>query len=186
MIIGLYSTAPRSGKSEVAKVLCGELGFIAEAFAKPIKDMLGGVLARHGYRPETVTRLLYGDLKNLPLPEFGNTNARHLLETLGTRWGREMVHPDVWVHLLDRRMAWLQDNAHSVVIDDVRKPNEFRYLRDRGAMMIKVVRPRVPLDTASDEGRLEDPAYRWDHIITNDGTLGELRASVLALVGDLR
>lgn len=179
-LIALYSREPRSGKSEVAKVL-KDHGYIVESFAEPIKAMLAVVLGRHGYTAPTIERMLYGDLKNHPIEEFGGKDPRFLLETLGTKWGRETVHPSLWIGLLRGRLIRHSALGRRVVIDDLRRPDEYRMLRSLGALFVRIDRPGAPFDTASNEGLLE--AERFDKTILNDGSRVELHEAAKELGG---
>lgn len=79
-------------------------------------------------------------LKEVELPAYGKS-ARQLMQTLGTEWGRNMVHPDVWVS------AWLETvkdaergGARVILVDDVRFENEVQAIKDVGGVIIRVVR----------------------------------------------
>jgi hypothetical protein len=51
--------------------------------------------------------------------------------TLGTEWGRDNIHADLWARLWSARIATLGREAN-IVTDDVRFPNEVRALRHHG------------------------------------------------------
>jgi hypothetical protein len=176
MIIGLYSPAPQSGKSEVAREL-GKYGFVRKGFADALKAMIRPLLATFGYDYETTERMLYGDLKEHVLPELGVT-PRYLAQTVGTEWGRELVDRDIWLK------AVLNDSRPDMlIIDDVRFPNEYLAIRKEGGQVWKVYRPgQEPTNSHPSEGLLEDREF--DEVIVNDGSLYELASKVrLALSG---
>lgn len=135
MIIGLSGLAG-AGKSVVADVLVRELGFTRVKFADPLKNMLRTMLADMGHTAEDVERHIEGDLKEVPMPETGVT-PRHMMITLGTEWGRDMVRPDLWVRL----WAAKAERFERVVADDVRFPNEIEALRALGGHLWRVERP---------------------------------------------
>ena len=57
-------------------------------------------------------------------------------DPLGTAWGRESVHENLWVDLL---MAQIErSESHLVVIDDVRFPNESTAIRNRGGFTVEL------------------------------------------------
>lgn len=183
-----------SGKSEVAEMLEnhpatnpgpeGSALVFRMAFGDRIKSMLAGMGA-----PEDS---LYGndDQKMVPIPELGGVTGRHLMVTIATEWGRNMVHPDIWVMVLEKELKELEqlDNISSskvfVIIDDLRFQNEYDFLVSKGAMILGVERGELP-------GRMEDQhiseqlPYRFAElgipIIKNDSTLAELHQKVIAL-----
>lgn len=182
-IIGLYSPAPQSGKSTAADHLVETLGFERHAFADPIKDMLGVILARHGRAPPSVEEILRGGLKALPLGEFLGSTSRQLQELIGETM-RDRVGADIFLHLLSLRLQMPLAYGRDVVVDDLRRPNEFRYLRSIGACLVRIVRPGAAVDTSSKEGLLENDTF--DVTLTNDGSIEDLREKILSVAAQLQ
>lgn len=168
MIIGLCGLAG-SGKSTVARTLTGSFDFNRLAFADPLKGMLASV----GFTPEQ----LYGSEKEAVIADLGVT-PRAAMQSLGTDWGRDMVHPDIWVNLWTRKArALLAAGAH-VVADDVRFPNEVAAIRALGGEVWRVDRPgTVQMAHASETHDLEA-----DATILNDKTEADLSWVVAGLV----
>lgn len=177
MRIGLVGLAG-SGKSEVARVLTEEFDFVRVKFADPLKNMLRTMLADIGHTAEDVERYLEGDLKEGLVDGIGHlgATARHLMQTLGTEWGRNAVHPDLWMSLW---AAKAERFAH-VVADDVRFENEVAAIRAAGGKIIKVVRDEVKAVAAhvSEELQAEPDLH-----IYNSGTLDDLRKKVRYIAG---
>lgn len=172
-IVGLYSSCAQSGKSVVAGALA-ERGYYNVKFAGPLKDMTRGLLYSMGFDTDTVERMVEGDLKEEVLPGFDTVTPRHVMQTLGTDWGREAVDKDMWTKVALAKIDRLRRLDARVVIDDMRFPNEFKALRARGGFMIRVVRPSAPhVGSSRYEGLLDDQEF--DAIITNDGSLEDLR-----------
>lgn len=165
MLIGLSGLAG-SGKSEVAAILVNEFGFTRVKFADPLKNMLRTLMRDMGYCEDDIERHVEGDLKEAIIPEIGVT-MRHLMVTLGTEWGRDAVHPDLWTRL----WAASADNHTDVVVDDVRFVNEVDLIRERGGVVWRVERPGL---VAGDHVS-EQLAVQWNATIENTGTLGDLR-----------
>jgi hypothetical protein len=173
-LIALYSSAPQSGKSEVAQALEGS-GYKTFKFAAPLKMMLRELFRSVGYGELQIERFLDGDQKETPVPEFGLRTPRHLMQTLGTEWGRSLVADNLWVELLVIRVTSALAAGHGVVVDDMRFPNEFAALKSLGAKMVWVKRPGVVARTTHpSEGRLD--SYSFDREIVNDGDLSHLRS----------
>jgi len=171
-LIGLYSPAPQSGKTMVAGVL-SDYGHVIIPFAGTLKDMVVPMLGALGYSYPRAWEMLLRD-KDAIVPEIG-VSVRHMLQTLGTEYGRQCLHPDVWL------ICWRkQAERHAkVVADDVRFTNEAALIREMGGEMWMVRRPGVERNTGhASEGGLD--GFDFDRVIENDGTLDELRTKVLA------
>ena len=173
-LIGLYSPAARSGKTTVSRAL--ELrGYTAVPFAEPIKLMLQPLLKELQYPSKEIARLLYHDKEEV-LPALG-VSSRHLMQTLGTEWGRQSVASDMWLRVWKARIAW----HDRVVVDDLRFENEAELVRSMGGEVWKVVRTGVSnTSTHASEGSLD----AWPHfsrVIANNGTLDDLHNTIAAL-----
>jgi hypothetical protein len=120
-IIGLYSSSPQAGKSTIAQYL-EDFDYHLVSFAEPLREMLLPLFLSLGYsRAEARQRLRHD--KHLLTPELGVT-TRHLLRTIGTEWGRDCVHPDIWLKTWRSRADRLLLEGHNIVCDDMRFPNE--------------------------------------------------------------
>ena len=173
-LIGLYSPAPQSGKSTVARCLAAR-GYAIRPFASPLKEMIATFLYSCGHSYEYIHDVLYVN-KETVIESFGVT-GRHLMQTLGTEWGRQCVLPDVWL----RHWALRVEGAPYVVVDDVRFPNEAQLLIELGGEMWRVGRPGVErISGHASEGGLD----AWPHFtqyIVNNGTLTELYDAIAAI-----
>lgn len=125
-VIGIAGKA-RAGKSTAAAFISAQYGYEQMAFADPLKNMLRGL----GLSEEQ----LEGSLKETIDPTYG-VSPRHMMQTLGTQWGRQMVCEDMWV----KRMA---QNTGKIVISDVRFADEAEWVRENG-LLIFVVRDGAP------------------------------------------
>lgn len=163
MIIGLSGLAG-AGKSEVAKILREVGGFERVAFAAPLKDMLAAVGFTHDQ--------LWGSDKEREIPEFG-CSARHFMQTLGTDWGRAMIHPEIWVKMWGRKVDFMGPNA-PIVVDDVRFPNEVAAIKARGGVVWRIHRSGLAAGTHASETHSLDV----DSVIVNDASLTFLREAV--------
>jgi hypothetical protein len=169
-VIGIYSAAPGCGKSTVARVLCETRGYRRVPFAAPLKRVVAEFLASFGY---CHTQDIVEQHKDTPLSTLYGLTPRHLLQTLGTEWGRQCVHPDIWVR------AWHESvrGLTHVVVDDVRFPNEAVAVRALGGVLWCVDRPGVVFGGEhTSEGALEDVVP--DVFVTNAGDVAELRCNV--------
>lgn len=168
MLIGLTGLAG-SGKSVVANVLVGEFGFERVRFSGALKNMARTLFRDMGHCADDVERMIEGDLKEVAHPELG-VSPRHIMVTLGTEWGREAIHPDIWVRLWSARAA----NFGRVVAEDVRFPNEVAEIRRRGGVLWRIERPGLAAGDHVSE-RLDVAA---DFTLINEGSVEDLEALV--------
>lgn len=163
-----------SGKSEAARM-------IPEAFHLQWADPIyRGLAAMFGVPEET---LRDRDQKERPLDGLGVT-PRLLARTLGTEWGRELIHADVWVRLamrtVDRVAAAGKVNVFAIC--GTRFPNEAAAIRERGGEVWWIDRPGTTTG-----GHVSDTMLRredCDRVIVNSGTLDKLRHNVEAAFTD--
>lgn len=166
-IIGLYSPAPQSGKSTVASEL-EQRGYVIVPFAETLKLMLIPMLESLGYDRQGANYLVH-QAKQVVVGDAG-VSVRHMLQTLGTEWGRSCIHPEIWV----RSWKGRAQQYSAVVADDVRFPNEAAMIKLLGGEMWRIERPGVPREHGhASEGSL-DGYDDFDRFITNDGTIDDL------------
>ncbi|SEQ10673.1 hypothetical protein SAMN04244573_01033 [Azotobacter beijerinckii] len=138
LLIGLTGAA-HSGKSTAARELVAHYGFLHYAFAQPLKAMLAQGLNLSDAQLE-------GAQKEAPLPWLGKS-PRELLQTLGTEWGRHLVHPELWLRIARQNLGNLADchpQAPGIVISDVRYEDEAEFVRQRGGVLVHILRPDAP------------------------------------------
>lgn len=174
MLIGLTGLAG-SGKSEVARVLIEEFGFQRIKFADGLKNMTRSLFRDMGHCADDVERMIEGDLKDVTDPELGVT-PRHIMVTLGTEWGRDNIHADLWARIWSARIATLGPEAN-IVADDVRFPNEVRAVHYHGGHFVRVTRPGL----VSSGHKSEQLDAKADWTIENTGTLADLRLRAAVL-----
>lgn len=131
------------------------------------------------------------EFKNEKMPYGWGMTYREFLQRLGTDAMRDNLHNDIWVNSLfsDYKPQKLSEyNPSRWIITDTRFPNEFKAIKERGGLMLKVV--RTEKDSAgnrvlsnhirsavhSSETALEE--YEFDHIIFNDDGILELAHKV--------
>lgn len=185
-LIGLYSPYPQSGKSTVAEGLMRQR-YTRVPFAETVKDMVDLLLHTLGYTNDVRCRMLWHDMKAYPLPELDGVTPRELLQTLGTDWGRNMVHPDLWVRLGMAKAKRELARGRAVVIDDVRFLNEAEAIRAAGGVMVQIKRNLSqgdPLPLHESEGQLNEYAFDLT-ILNNQPTAESWQAKALTALGSL-
>jgi hypothetical protein len=188
-VIGLIGAAG-SGKTATRNILCMNIGVLKPlSFATPLKKMTHRLIENalpSGWQHSPAEYLDSPDLKNAPIPFLLNVTPRYLMQTLGTEWGRNIVHPDLWVALAAQRVERClastfagKDPGPKVVFDDVRYENEVDMIRMFGGVIIRVERPDNPhavgATHASEQGI---GTIEPDMVLVNDGTLEDLVAKV--------
>jgi hypothetical protein len=112
--------------------------------------------------------------------------SRHLMRTLGTEWGRQLVHPDLWVRLTVGRIARIASATGCTVftICGTRFANELAAVRENGGEVWWIDRPGTETGPhASDRMIVRE---QCDRVVVNDGTVEQLRGRVLQAFLDRR
>ncbi len=161
-----------SGKSAVAEYLMDQGFFEPRPLAGPLK-----LVARliFGFSDEQ----LYGKDKELVDPRLG-LSARHVMQQLGTEVVRG-IHPLSWIFAWERSLSTVSEGA-SIVVDDVRFPNEVQAIKDHGGIVLKLEKLGAPalLDVhASENTDLLEADF---DIAALDGDLDTLYARVMEVL----
>lgn len=164
-LIGLAGRA-RAGKDTVADELIDQLGGAKHSFAGSLKAMIKAGLG------------LNDKADGEAIEKYG-VNYRFIAQTLGTEWGRDTIHPDLWVLTLKNRLQY--EDATLVIIPDVRFPNEAKFIREHG-ILIHVTRPGEPIAESLHASENKLAIGGDDYRIANEGTLAQLIDKVDRLV----
>lgn len=170
-----------SGKSTVARLLHNATGYQVVSFADKLKDItciLSGCtredLEDYNFK-ESV--LVPNHLK----PYCGNAEFptyRAFLQHFGSEVMRG-VNDNIWI---DCTLSNCDENC---IVSDCRFPNEAKAVKERGGIVIKVVRPDAKSeDTHQSETLIDD--IDADYTLWNDTSLENLVANVDSLVRLLR
>jgi Deoxynucleotide monophosphate kinase len=182
ILIGLAGRAG-SGKTTVANYLSGRHGFLAYAFASPIKQALSAMC-------RLTDEQLEGEAKEETIDWLGRS-PRFLMQTLGTEWGRALVHRDIWLLLAERHLAGARERwagyrrgkPFSMVLSDVRFENEAAWIRERGGIVAHVVRDSGRRSGHASEAGVELIDGDWR--IDNSGSLPQLYELVDHMVASI-
>ncbi|QJD74011.1 hypothetical protein [Pyruvatibacter mobilis] len=146
------------------------------------------VLLRHLFptgSEEELLRYLEGDLKDETIPGLDGVTGRWMMQSIGTEWGRDLIHEDLWIKVAEARIRDALESRTKVVVDDIRFPNEAAVVKELGGVMAYVFRPGMggpPVLHVSD-GLLG--SYRFDETIINDSSLDVLKVRAeRQLLGD--
>ena len=169
MIIGLTG-AKFSGKDTVGEAIIQAIGKDGRraqkvSFAGPLKQAL---CAMFGWTRE---QLEDHEFKETPEPITGKT-PRLIMQLLGTEFGREALHPEVWLRLADAEVVRMQNNQIVPIITDVRFENESEFLRSRGGILIHVVNPATVVSADTHVSETGVAQGSGDRVFVNDKFMG--------------
>ena len=182
ILIGIAG-AKRSGKNTAAALLRQCLAewdqetLVGQtAFADPMYAMLAEFVGQ-----STVNRLRDSDDKDTEIIEPFGCTLRHMAQTLGTEWGRHLIHGNAWVMATGSAILQAEGKAgHDkpivVLIPDVRFPNEAEFVRNNG-FLLHLQRPSDSKDAHASETPLE--IEDTDTVIQNTGSLEAFEQKVL-------
>lgn len=206
MLIGLTGFAG-SGKNEVAKILQQKHDYVPLAFADAIKDMVSILFGWPRDKLEGINkddRIWREQIDEWWSKKLGfDWSPRIAMQVTGTKLYRDILHSDIWVFILERRLIDLLNNNKKVVISDCRFPNEMDLVKKYGNVY-QVVR-ELPkwqyLGMVAAEGhqesidrlaamRIHESEWKWlsykiDGKIDNQSTLEELDVNVKRLLSSL-
>lgn len=193
MLVGLTGKK-RSGKDSFAGVLVARFGFARVAFADPLKEaalVLNPIVGTNPFTGDpirldkVVERYGWEDAKD----DFSEVRLT-ALQNLGM--AVRTLDEGFWTRVARQRIDALLAQGRSVVVTDVRFPNERDLIHDLGGVHVHVDRPGlVSTDPHPSETAMEPYYSRADLTVTNDGTLDDLATTatealpiIRALTGD--
>jgi len=166
ILIGLVGKK-RSGKNTFADFLYEEPGFCVQlAFGDELKQEVADCIG-----------------KNIWEIHEEKEKYRSLLQFWGTNLRRFFCGEDYWIKKVAARMATL-DSSVMVVITDVRFPNEAKFIKDNGGVLVRIVRDGLPQD--SHQSETEQEKIQCDYTVCNNHTLEDLKAAARILLGEIR
>ena len=129
-ILALYGPQ-QAGKSEAAKAIATLPRWSRLSFAQPLYDMMSALLGEDARKLD----------KAAPLDALCGKTLRQGLQLLGTEFGRGLIGDTIWLNAMGAAIR--REHAAGsagVVIDDLRFANEYQFLRERGATIIRIER----------------------------------------------
>lgn len=190
MLVGFHG-CKGVGKDTAADFLVARHNFVKLPFAGPLKqavaNLFGISLAQvdkykdnDGNSIDLVSVILEicgSDGKRMSQYDF---SWREFLQRFGTEMGRQTFGQNFWVERWHESFLKHRAVAQSVVVTDVRFPNEAAAIRQLGGMVIQIKREGHEPDGHASEIPL--PPSWINQTIYNDGTFEDLRAEVLGCV----
>lgn len=144
MIIGISGFA-NSGKGTVADILVNNYHFQKFSFADAVKDATMVIFGwpRNLLEGNTEESRIFRETPDEYWSRKFNKpfTPRLAMQIMGTEACRNSYHPDIWIHVLEKRIRHFGGN---IVIADVRFPNEMKFIRDQNGMCVRVKRGNEP------------------------------------------
>lgn len=166
-LIGIHGPA-RAGKDTLCSYILDNLDdiWLRSSFADPIKRMLEAIGVDCSDEAKAV------------IDERFCYTPRHMMQILGTEWGREMIHGNIWVDAFARLNA-----GKCVIVPDVRFENEADLVREHGVLIHLVGRGGIEGNHVSENAIAFKPG---DIVIDNSRDLAWLHGQVdgNAVLGD--
>lgn len=162
----------RTGKTTIANRIVEKTAVKTAAFADPLREALLVMFGCLGLTPEHFED---DDLKETVIEAIGRS-PRQLMQSLGTEFGRKLVHPDIWVKVIEARNKDDIKNQN-LLVTDIRMDNEAEGLRALGFVIAHVDRPDAKkVNKHSSENGVTRLAE--DKVITNDSDLAALTSLI--------
>jgi len=162
MIIGLTGNAG-VGKSTAADFFENH-GFVRDAYASTMKKAVSEMFSIQ-------IEILHGDIEaKSKIDPYWQMTYRQILQIFGTEACRHAFGGDIWERVLWRRhdICLQQDPFYNLVIEDVRFDNEAEAVRNRGGIVVLILRSGYTGDSHASEHGI-DPELVSD-VIINNGT----------------
>lgn len=158
-LIGIAGPA-RAGKDTLASYLLDNLSddWSRSSFADPLKAMLSVIGVDCSDDAKAVIDDSYG------------VTPRHMMQTLGTEWGRHMIDGDIWVKAFARLNV-----GKCVIVPDVRFEDEAALVREHGVLIHLVGRGGIEGNHVSENAIEFKPG---DIVIDNSRDLAWLHGQV--------
>ena len=172
-----------SGKSTVGEIFEKE-GFQLNSFAKSVKDIC---CILFGYDRDKIEGSTPEDRLWRETIDKNHTNLigkdftpRDAMVLVGTTFGRNMIHPNIWIETLFNRY----DKNTDLLITDLRFPNEYEEIKKRGGIVIRINRSGLKSSSHISECALDE--HNFDYVINNDGNLIDLENKVLNIINEIK
>jgi hypothetical protein len=171
-----FSGKKHCGKDTAANFIMEskpELKFKVVKFADPLKDAVCAMF--------DLTR---DDLESLKdeIESITGVNFRYIQQTLGTEWGRDLIHPDIWVLLTKSKILKYQNEGYIVLVTDVRFDNEADLIKNLGGALIETRRMTGKnLNDGHTSEKGVDEKY-IDYFVMNNDTIESFKEKMLSIL----
>jgi len=156
----------------------GDIGLVGLAGSG--KDTAAALFVGKGWRHKAFARKLKYLALTLGWDGVKDEAGRRFLQDLGM--AARAYNPNTWIHFVAKEIFGAAPEFKDIpfVWSDVRFENEAEFIRNRGGVIIRIVRPNLQADEhESESGQNKIDA---DYTIVNDGTVEDLHNTILRLL----
>jgi len=174
-LVGLHGPS-RSGKDETARILVKDFGFEQRVLAAKIREILLGLDPLVATNDGTIWNLnaLFKECdENWDRVKADSRETVEYMIRLGQTC-RDVIGEDVWLSAVLPPV----NSTAKICISDVRQPNEYHAIKERGGQVWKISRPGA--EFRGMDSLLQ--GYAFDAHIDNRGSLLGLRGIVQATI----
>ena len=154
-----------SGKSTIASHLVNHYKFEEYAFANALKNACVEIFGL-SYNQ------VYSTYEKEVVDPYWNLTPRQILQDVGTIFRNMYIfnnkYKHIWIKSVERQIF---NKPYNIVISDVRYQDEADMIKDKGGILLKVIRPNL-ISTDSHESEQSD--IDADIIIYNEDDLNKL------------
>lgn len=105
------------------------------------------------------------------IDENNGWTIRRMMQAIGTDIGVNQIDTNIWLKEFEKAMFTLAETYDTVVMVDCRQTHEIEFVRDRGGVVIHILRDTGLVDSHITEQGL--PVEYGDHVVENNGSLAE-------------
>lgn len=180
-LIGITGRAG-AGKDTAANQIRfgGKYNMVNVSFASPLKFAMMHLLG--DFDTHTLNDPV---LKNQPSKLVPSKTNRELMQLLGTEFVRKYFGEDFWLKRMELTLEeasyddFFDDSPDIIAITDVRFDNEAQYVRNKGGIILEIVRPNNPFEIATTHASEQGvSANLINYTILNDRTIADLENKV--------
>jgi hypothetical protein len=167
-LIGLIGKR-RSGKDTVAIYLHDNHEYEHKKFAQPMKDAIEILF---NFKKDQLESSLKDEIDPI-----WNIEPRKIMQLMGTeflQYELNKIIPNLGNNFAVKRL-FMNNTNNKIVISDVRFIHEVKAIKERGGILIKIVRESIfdkDIDNHISEQGVDDLEY--DYLIINDGSIKDL------------
>jgi len=184
----LINGLPRAGKDTTADFIVKNFDATKLSFATPLKSIIANTfnitfeeLETYKNNPEEYGVEIKAYPNNQEQITIKHTDFREILQLFGTEGMKPEFGNSVWSDLLYNKV--LKSDSELFVVSDFRFLVEYR--PQPGINIVKILvldNRKLPTEGHASDVELYKNNFKFDHIITNNGTLNDLEQNINSII----